>query len=275
MMILAIIRRLPQLLELQRERTWQPLEGREMRDITVGDRRPRFHRPRGRGARPGVRLPGPGRDATRGGHRPAARTTRAASSRAASGRVAAPRLPELLAESDFMVLAAAADAGTEDLFDAGMLSPRQARARGSSTSRAAGSSTSGHWSARCATADGGAVLDAFRDEPLPPTSPLYGLPNLIVTPHTSWSSGRVLDRSIELFCDNLRRFAPASRSSTSSTRAPGTETRRCRSPSWGLPGRGKTTVFNTLTRGHAETGGFGGLTVNIGVVKVPDDRLTR
>ena len=36
MMILAVSRRLPQLLELQRERTWQPLEGTELRDVTVG-----------------------------------------------------------------------------------------------------------------------------------------------------------------------------------------------------------------------------------------------
>ena len=36
MMILAVSRRLPQLLELQRERTWQPLQGSEMRDLTVG-----------------------------------------------------------------------------------------------------------------------------------------------------------------------------------------------------------------------------------------------
>jgi phosphoglycerate dehydrogenase-like enzyme len=36
MMILAVSRRLPQLLELQRERTWQPLEGSELRDVTVG-----------------------------------------------------------------------------------------------------------------------------------------------------------------------------------------------------------------------------------------------
>ncbi len=43
----------------------------------------------------------------------------------------------------------------------------------------------------------------------------------------------------------------------------------------GLAGSGKTTVFNTLTRGHAETGGFGALTLNIGVVKVPDERLGR
>jgi GTP-binding protein YchF len=43
----------------------------------------------------------------------------------------------------------------------------------------------------------------------------------------------------------------------------------------GLAGAGKTTVFNTLTRGHAETGGYGGLTLNVGAVKVPDERLDR
>ena len=41
----------------------------------------------------------------------------------------------------------------------------------------------------------------------------------------------------------------------------------------GLAGSGKTTVFNTLTGGHAETGGYGGVTLNVGVVKVPDRRL--
>lgn len=43
----------------------------------------------------------------------------------------------------------------------------------------------------------------------------------------------------------------------------------------GLAGCGKTTVFNTLTRGHAETGGYGGVTLNVGVVKVPDERLDK
>jgi len=43
----------------------------------------------------------------------------------------------------------------------------------------------------------------------------------------------------------------------------------------GLAGSGKTTVFNTLTRGHAEIGGYGALTLNVGVVKVPDPRLDR
>jgi hypothetical protein len=43
----------------------------------------------------------------------------------------------------------------------------------------------------------------------------------------------------------------------------------------GLAGAGKTTVFNTLTRGHAETGGYGGFELHVGVVKVPDPRLDR
>jgi len=43
----------------------------------------------------------------------------------------------------------------------------------------------------------------------------------------------------------------------------------------GLAGSGKTTVFNTLTRGNAQTGGFGGMELHVGVVKVPDPRLDR
>ena len=127
------------------------------------------------------------------------------------------------------------------------------------------------------------MLDTFHDEPLPPMSSFYDLPNVIVTPHTAWSSGRVLDRSVELFCDNLRRFAagePLRQRGRPERRAtdprPRTDDRR-RLPSpmqiaiVGLAGSGKTTVFNTLTRGHAETGGYGGVTLNVGVVKVPDD----
>ncbi len=43
----------------------------------------------------------------------------------------------------------------------------------------------------------------------------------------------------------------------------------------GLAAAGKTTVFNTLTRGHADTGGYGSLELHIGSVKVPDGRLDR
>src|SRR5919204_281777 len=45
----------------------------------------------------------------------------------------------------------------------------------------------------------------------------------------------------------------------------------------GLPYVGKTTLFNLLTGGHAATGGFAGAegAVNVGVAKVPDDRVDR
>ena len=62
MMILAVSRQLPRLLELQRERTWQPLEGARAARRDGRDRRARLDRAGGRGARDRVRLPG-GRDA--------------------------------------------------------------------------------------------------------------------------------------------------------------------------------------------------------------------
>ena len=37
-------------------------------------------------------------------------------------------------------------------------------------------------------------------------SELYAAPNVIITPHTSWASDRVADRTIELFVENLRRY---------------------------------------------------------------------
>jgi ribosome-binding ATPase len=45
----------------------------------------------------------------------------------------------------------------------------------------------------------------------------------------------------------------------------------------GLPGSGKTTVYNALTGGHVETGGFSGgrAAPNVSVVKVPDERVDR
>ncbi len=52
---------------------------------------------------------------------------------------------------------------------------------------------------------GGAVCDVFANEPIPPESELWGLENLVVTPHTGdvrgWQ-GKVAD----LFCDNLERW---------------------------------------------------------------------
>jgi phosphoglycerate dehydrogenase-like enzyme len=210
MMILAVSRRLPQLLELQRERTWQPLEGAELRDVTVGV----------------VGLGSIGRAvaalATAFGCRVIATRRRPApdpEDEQRDGEDAAPGvmlldrvlgpggLSELLSESDFVVLAAPLTPDTEGMISGEALA---AMKPGSWLINIARGRLVDEWALLRALRDGpigGAVLDTFWDEPLPPSSPFYDLPNVIVTPHTSWSSGRVLDRSVDLFCDNLRRYA--------------------------------------------------------------------
>jgi phosphoglycerate dehydrogenase-like enzyme len=214
MMILAVSRRLPQLLELQRERTWQPLEGAELRDVTVGI----------------VGLGSIGRAvgalATAFGcrvvairRRPASDDDEARGDEAQDGedrsfgevlldRVGGPEtLPELLGESDFIVLAAPLTAETEEMINAETLAMVKPGAWLINVARGRLIDERALLRALRDGPLGGAVLDTFRDEPLPPMSSFYDLPNVIVTPHTAWSSGRVLDRSVELFCDNLRRFA--------------------------------------------------------------------
>jgi phosphoglycerate dehydrogenase-like enzyme len=52
----------------------------------------------------------------------------------------------------------------------------------------------------------GAVLDVFNTEPLPQESPLWGAPNLVITPHIAGDTGRYTDLIVELFTENLRRY---------------------------------------------------------------------
>ena len=52
----------------------------------------------------------------------------------------------------------------------------------------------------------GAALDVFATEPLPADSPLWTLPNVLVTPHAAALSARENERIVELFVDNLRRY---------------------------------------------------------------------
>jgi phosphoglycerate dehydrogenase-like enzyme len=213
MMILAVSRRLPQLLELQHERTWQPLQGTELRDVTVGivglgsigravadlalafgcrviatRRRPDDRSDAGTGVPAGALLrqaPGQGIEIVGG---PEA-------------------LPSVLGRSDFVVLAAPLTPETEDLIDAEALAAIKPGAWLINVARGRLVDERALLRALREGPLGGAILDTFREEPLPAESPFYDLPNVIVTPHTAWSSGRVLDRSIELFCENLVHYA--------------------------------------------------------------------
>ena len=53
---------------------------------------------------------------------------------------------------------------------------------------------------------GGACLDVFAQEPLPSSSPLYQVPNLVVTPHMSGVRYDYWDAAMPLFDANLRRY---------------------------------------------------------------------
>jgi phosphoglycerate dehydrogenase-like enzyme len=216
LMILAVSRHLPELLELQRERTWQPLEGRELRELTIGI----------------VGYGSLGRSvaslASAFGARVVAMRRHADGGAAAGGpeaptgadeddgfpfeprvdRVVGPdRLHELLAESDIVVLAAPLTPETEGMIDEAAVGAMKRDAWLINVARGRLVDDTALVRALRDNRIGGAALDTFRDEPLPPGSPYWELPNVILTPHTAWSSGRVLDRSIDLFCDNLVRFS--------------------------------------------------------------------
>ena len=53
---------------------------------------------------------------------------------------------------------------------------------------------------------GGAALDVFPKEPLPADSPLWDLPNLLITPHTAALTDKLWERHYTLFSENLRRY---------------------------------------------------------------------
>jgi phosphoglycerate dehydrogenase-like enzyme len=53
---------------------------------------------------------------------------------------------------------------------------------------------------------GGAALDVFAQEPLPPESPLWELPNVLISPHSASTVSVENAKLTERFCDNLRRF---------------------------------------------------------------------
>ena len=53
---------------------------------------------------------------------------------------------------------------------------------------------------------GGAALDVFAIEPLPPASPLWDMPNVLITPHTISTALEENELVVDLFCDNLRRY---------------------------------------------------------------------
>jgi len=52
----------------------------------------------------------------------------------------------------------------------------------------------------------GAALDVFEEEPLPQGSPLYGMDNVIITPHIAGLSRYYFERALDIFRSNLSKY---------------------------------------------------------------------
>jgi phosphoglycerate dehydrogenase-like enzyme len=193
--VLALARRFPMLMAAQRESRWSPLMGEAMPPDLAGQSAvvvgwgPA-------GQRIGELLRALGLSITVVRHSP---------------RPAAPDIPTLtydalntcLSQARWLVLVCPLSDRTRRLVDAAALAalPRGAHlinvARGEVVDEPAliQAQRSGHL--------GGAQLDVFTHEPLDPSSPLWGLPNVILTPHSAGHSLGNFARVAGMFVDNL------------------------------------------------------------------------
>jgi phosphoglycerate dehydrogenase-like enzyme len=115
-------------------------------------------------------------------------------------------LPALLPRCDWLIIACPLTPETRGLIDARLIAalPRGARvvniARGEIVAEPAliEALRNGRL--------GGAYLDVFESEPLPPESPLWDLPNVLITPHNSAVAAGNDERVLAIFLDNLGRW---------------------------------------------------------------------
>lgn len=116
------------------------------------------------------------------------------------------QLDELLAQSDYVVLAAPLTSETRSLMNAARLAKMKAGAclinvgRGPLVEESALADALRHHRI------GGAALDVFDKEPLPADSRLWDLENLLITPHTAGLTEKLWERHYSLICENLRRY---------------------------------------------------------------------
>ncbi len=113
---------------------------------------------------------------------------------------------ELLPAADYVVLAMPLTAETRRVFDAAALRSMRSSAYLINVARGAVIDEEALIVALREEWIAGAALDTFETEPLPPDSPLWDLPNVVLTPHCTSSSPRARQRSIALFLDNLERY---------------------------------------------------------------------
>jgi phosphoglycerate dehydrogenase-like enzyme len=112
----------------------------------------------------------------------------------------------LLEQSDFVVLAAPTTPATSGLINAERLERMKADAFLINVGRGPLVDERALALALRNKKIGGAALDVFDQEPLPPDSPLWDLENLLLTPHTAGLTDKLWERHFVLISENLRRY---------------------------------------------------------------------
>ena len=116
------------------------------------------------------------------------------------------RLGDLLAESDFVVIAAPHTPETEKLFRRAEFRQMKRTAYLINIGRGVIVDLEDLVAALRAGEIAGAGLDVFETEPLPADHPLWAMENVIVTPHVAGCSPRIAERHLEVVLENSRRF---------------------------------------------------------------------
>ena len=117
------------------------------------------------------------------------------------------RLPDMLAASDYVVIAAPHTPATEKLFRRPQLERMKRTACLVNVGRGAIVDLADLTAALEAGVLAGAALDVFEVEPLPPDHPLWRMEKVIITPHVAGFSPLVAGRHLALLLDNVGRFA--------------------------------------------------------------------
>ncbi|MBI5671586.1 MAG: D-2-hydroxyacid dehydrogenase [Chloroflexi bacterium] len=115
-------------------------------------------------------------------------------------------LSSMASECDFLVLITPLTGSTRHLIGEDVLNAMKKTAVLINVARGSVVDEKALISALAAGRIGGAALDVFEEEPLPATSPLWNMDNVIISPHVAGNSSRYNEKAAALFAENLQRY---------------------------------------------------------------------
>jgi phosphoglycerate dehydrogenase-like enzyme len=116
-------------------------------------------------------------------------------------------LDDLLPKADFVILTVPHTPATEGFFNRAKFRLMKPTAFFINIGRGMTTKLDDLVAALNAKEIGGAALDVYEQEPLPPDHPLWGMPNVLMTPHTAGYGPHLNDRRFQIIQDNCKAFA--------------------------------------------------------------------